>query len=260
MTSTDKTLQEDRPTALPTVGMPETALTTGPARLLRPSKVRRALRRRWFEYQVGRFAVVPREHLIHLGTDYGGWVVPEDMIDASWMCWCVGAGQDISFDVALLHEFGAQVRCFDPLPEYGNYARDTAGDEPRFSFHELAIAARDESLTMFAVSENNGGALSGVDVLGGARRYDVQGRTLASLRSEFGDLRIDLLKIDLEGLEYEILPTIDFRELGVRVLCTELHSTGSVSQARRLVHELADVHGFELVHRKHPTSLTFVRR
>ena len=43
--------------------------------------------------------------------------------------------------------------------------------------------------------------------------------------AELGDTRIDLLKIDVEGGEYQLLPTLDLNALGVKVFAIPLRRT-----------------------------------
>ncbi|MFN6564368.1 MAG: hypothetical protein RMY28_031875 [Nostoc sp. ChiSLP01] len=33
--------------------------------------------------------VVSHNDLLHIGTDYGGWVVPKDLLNADSTCYCV---------------------------------------------------------------------------------------------------------------------------------------------------------------------------
>lgn len=74
-----------------------------------------------------------------------------------------------------------------------------------------------------------------------SKRYvELPGRTLPSVMVELGDERIDLLKIDIEGGEYELLPTLDLNALGVKVFALQLHHTGTVRQARSLIAALRD--------------------
>jgi Methyltransferase FkbM domain len=46
--------------------------------------------------------------------------------------------------------------------------------------------------------------------------------------SELGHGRIDLLKLDVQGAEYEILSSVIDRRLDVRIVCAELHSVTSI--------------------------------
>src|SRR6516162_1577380 len=53
--------------------------------------------------------------LVRLGTRRGGWVLPAKTVQAGGTAVCVGAGEDISFDVEL-NKLGFQVHTLDPTP------------------------------------------------------------------------------------------------------------------------------------------------
>ena len=66
---------------------------------------------------VDRTALVAAKKLLRLGTTYGGWIIPADAgLTADSICYCAGAGEDISFDCALVERFHCQVRVIDPTP------------------------------------------------------------------------------------------------------------------------------------------------
>jgi FkbM family methyltransferase len=224
-----------------------------------PGRVRRALRRRWFGARLRRVAVQPREALEKLGSEACGWVVPVDLIDASWTCWCVGAGPDVTFDLALLERFGARVRSFDPFYVFREMAERQAGDDPRYSFHEVAVAASDGPLLMYGHQDLERGSVSAVNLYGAPQAFERPGRTLTSLKTDLGDERVDLLKLDIEGSEYAVLAATDLGALGVRVLCVELHDSVPAPQAIALVERIRE-QGYTLVHREDPTDLTFMAR
>ncbi len=125
--------------------------------------------------------------LVELGDEWGGWVVPDDVVDETWVCYCVGAGSDVSFDLALIERYGAHVRCIDPLSVFGEQALAQAGSEPRFSFHEAALAAVDGPLRMYGAEDPDSGSLSAVNLYGTEGTRTVPGRTLPSLMEELGD-------------------------------------------------------------------------
>jgi hypothetical protein len=59
----------------------------------------------------------PPNALIRLGSGYGGWLLPKDAIlNKDSVCYLTGAGEDISFDCALVEQFGVQARIVDPTP------------------------------------------------------------------------------------------------------------------------------------------------
>ena len=57
-----------------------------------------------------------KEPIIKIGTDYGGWFIPQNILDKNSICYCVGAGEDISFDIGLIARFDCHVFTFDPTP------------------------------------------------------------------------------------------------------------------------------------------------
>ena len=227
-------------------------------RLLRPAKIRNAVRRRWFERRLARVQVEPREPLVHLGTDYGGWFVPDGLIGPDWLCYSIGAGGDISFDLELIRRYGCRVRMFEPSPAFAADLHAQAAAEPRLTFHPWAIAPSDGELRMWRAEDPRSGALSAANLQNADDSLVLPAKSLATTMAELGDHRVDLLKADVEGSEYDLLPTLDLATMGVRVLCVELHHTGSVRQARAAIDRLGAA-GFRLAHRKDPTSFTFIR-
>jgi FkbM family methyltransferase len=226
---------------------------------LRPRKIRNALRRRWFEHRLERTPLSRAPGVIELGSKYGGWLIPSGLIEPSWLCYCVGAGGDISFDLALIDRYDATVRAFDPVTDYVRAATAQAGEERRFSIHEAAVATSDGPLRVQVTHDPASQSVSAARLYESAAYVELPGRTLRSLMNELGDDHIDLLKLDIEGAEYEVLPTIDLRELGVKVFATQLHHNGSVRDARALIAQLRD-QGYEPVACRPAVKLAFARR
>jgi len=63
-----------------------------------------------------RLPVLERNDLVRLGSDYGGYLVPEDAIRAARCAYCAGVGNDVTFDLALTDRYGCEVWAFDPTP------------------------------------------------------------------------------------------------------------------------------------------------
>lgn len=227
-------------------------------RKLRPAKIRSAARRRWFERRLAAVPLDPGGAVIELGTPYGGWQLPDGVVGGGWVCYCVGAGGDVSFDLELIRRYGARVRCLDPVEEFGDQALAEAGGDDRFTFVHAALATHDGPVRMQAHHEAASRSVSAAGLYDSERWVEAPGRTLASVMRELGDGHVDLLKLDVEGAEYELLPTLDLDALGVRVLAVQLHHTGTVAQARALIDRLRGG-GFRLVARRPVVKLTFLR-
>jgi FkbM family methyltransferase len=225
---------------------------------LRPAKIRNAVTRRWFEHRVERLPLSPHPALEDIGTAYGGWTIPTDVIGDGWTCYCIGAGGDISFDLELIRRWNAHVRCVDPVEDFGARARRDANGDPRFSFYQVAIATHDGPVRMQVSHHPGSQSVSAADLYETDRYYEVPGRTLGSLMAEIGDDHIDLLKLDIEGTEYDVLSDLDLSALGVQVFSVQLHHTGTVSQAHGIVDRLA-LQGFKPVAVRPAVKVTFLR-
>jgi FkbM family methyltransferase len=114
----------------------------------------------------------------------------------------VGVRYDVSFDLALLRDYRAQVRGFDPFHLFGEHALQAVGGDPCFSFHEVGIAPRDGLVVMFGRQDEESGSLSADNLYRTDSSFVKPGRSLSSLAPELGDEAAELLKLDIEGSEY----------------------------------------------------------
>jgi len=247
------------PMLLPTKEQPVIE-TRHPRSRLHPAKIKAGVRRRWFEREMERTPLRKMEGLVMVGDPgYGGWVLPGGLIRPDWTCYAVGAGGDISFDMDLIGRWGVHVRAIDPVPDYVRRALEEADGDERLTAHEYAIAAQDGPIRMQLTHDPNSESVSPVGLYDSRSYVEFQGRTLPSLMAELGDTRVELLKLDIEGGEYDVIPGLDLRALGVEVFSTQLHHVASVARARSLVAGLA-AQGYEPVACFPVVKLTFVRR
>jgi FkbM family methyltransferase len=231
-----------------------------PRSRLHPAKIIAGLRRRWFEHQMERTPLRETAGLLMLGNpDYGGWIVPGRLIDPGWICYSVGAGGDTNFDMDLIQRYDVKVRSIDPVPEYVELAIEHARGDRRLTAHRAAIATEDGPMRMQLTHDPGSQSVSPAGLYDTHSYIELPGRTLKSLMAELGDTRIDLLKLDIEGGEYAVIPTLDLNALGVKVFATQLHHTGTVRDARRLVAILAD-QGYDPVACHPAVKITFARR
>jgi FkbM family methyltransferase len=163
---------------------------------------------------------------IRLGSGYGGWWIPRE-VDSSWTCYTVGVGEDASFDQALA-EMGCEVLAIDPTPRAVNHMQGLVALHPNLSLAEYAVWCKDTELDFFPPADPQHVSYSLTNRQQTRDPIRVPARTLPSIAREFGHERIDLLKLDIEGAEYEVLDSLDLRHLGVRVLCVEFHDDQGV--------------------------------
>jgi FkbM family methyltransferase len=194
------------------------------------------------------YDISPRKALF--GTDYGGWTVALEECTAARTIYSFGVGNDVSFDLAMIEHFGCNVHGFDPSPPVASWIR-TQELPTNYSFHPYGLGASDGKVSFFAPSPKSGMfSISDQHRHVGNTEVKLSVRSLSTIVTLLGTSCIDLLKIDIEGAEYELLPSIIQCPVPIRQLLIEFHhraGVGSLQDTVRSVQELRRS-GFDLFH------------
>jgi FkbM family methyltransferase len=158
--------------------------------------------------------------LVSIGSNYGFWVVP-DTLGPSSVCYLAGVGEDITFDLGLIARFGCTVHAFDPVPASGEYVSVAASHEPRFVFHPIGLWFEDAHLSFHAPAVEGHVSHSATDLHGTGVAFEADVRSVRSLMEELGHDRVDLLKLSVEGSEYEIVRGTLDAGVEAPVICIE---------------------------------------
>jgi FkbM family methyltransferase len=142
------------------------------------------------------------------GLEYGGWDVVAAGIDACSVVYSFGVGEDASFDIALIEQYGLTVHAFDPTPKSIQWVKNQ-GFSDRFVLHGYGIAATD-GVVSFNPPENPDHVSH--TMLGkpatAANAISVPVKRLGTIMRELGHAHIDILKMDIEGAEYDVIEDI----------------------------------------------------
>ena len=199
--------------------------------------------RRWV---IGRVRQRPELGLQKIGTAYGGWIVPTRLLGQASRCYCGGVGEDASFDLGLIEQFGCEVFAFDPTPRAIAYAEPITQREASFRFIPVGLWSSDAVLKFYQPRDPTHVSHSVVNLQGTSEWFEAPVRTIESLMSELGHTSIDLLKLDIEGAEHAVLASILDADILPTVLCFEVDQpVGPVrfwSTIRRVLG-----HGYDLV-------------
>lgn len=172
------------------------------------------------------------------GTDYGGHAVPTSLVEASWICYSAGVGEDVSFDLELIRRFGCHVFAFDPTPRAVAFAERVATREPRFAFMAIGLWSRDGRQTFYAPRDPSHVSYSIDNLQRTTRTIVAPVRTVRSLMEELGHDHLDLLKLDIEGAEFEVLDSVLDDGIRPKVLCVEIDQPVRVRRLVRLLRRL----------------------
>jgi FkbM family methyltransferase len=184
--------------------------------------IKRALKR-WGDRRGPRVAVqVNRPHLV-LGSTYGAHTVCPDGLGPESVVYSFGVGEDVSFDVALIERFGMQVHAFDPTERSLQWV-STQNLSPNFRMNAAALGTYDGTARFFkpknpkfiSHSTQAHDRVSDDSV-------EVQMRCLRTLMQERQHSRLDVLKLDIEGSEYNVLEQICEQQVDCSQLLVEFH-------------------------------------
>ena len=184
----------------------------------------RRCKRRW-RYLLGKepYVKVQRHRSTqYLGSDYGGWEIIPSLLNDSSVVYSFGVGEDISFDLGMISEFGCSVHAFDPTPRSIEWLKRQTLPE-LFQMHEFGLACEDGELKFRRPSNPNHVSHSAVDIDDAMETISLPVRAFNSICSELGHSQIDVLKMDIEGSEYDVLDGIKEWSVPVKQLLVEFH-------------------------------------
>lgn len=146
--------------------------------------------------------------MVRHGSEYGGWSVCPQTISAGSVVYSFGIGTDISFDLSLIDTYGLTVHAFDPTPSSIAWLKTQPLPEG-FRWQALGIAAYDGQATFFPPADPAHVSHSVVPPVGADRQgLEVAVRRLSTIMGSLGHDRVDVLKLDIEGSEYDVLDEV----------------------------------------------------
>jgi len=198
----------------------------------------------------------PSSSLIRLGSPYGGWWVPANVLSPTSICYLAGVGEDVTFDLALIERFGCEVWAFDPTPRAQAHALTV--EESKFHFLPIGLWS-ERSLQRFYAPEDPSHVSHSIANLQHTPDYfEADCRPVSDLMHELQHDRLDLLKLDIEGAEGPVIESILRDRVLPAVLCVEFDAVEPPWTTLGRIRTLRSV-GYELVHVEE-RNYVFVRR
>lgn len=153
----------------------------------------------------------PEVNLPHqvLGTEYGGWPLLVDETPSNALIYSFGIGEDISFDLAAIERFGCTIHAFDPTPRSGAWIERQALPSS-FHFHLIGLGGTEGELEFFAPEKDEHVSYSAQPAPKSdlSRKIVAPVKRLSQLIDELGTGAPDVLKMDIEGFEYDVIEDI----------------------------------------------------
>jgi len=139
----------------------------------------------------------------------GGWWFSPGHLGPDSIVYSLGVGDEIDFDLAIIEQYGAEVFAFDPTPNSIDLL-DSSWLPGRFHFQPWAVTANDGTLKFYPRLKKDGTRSEVMFTMipepeTEADEFEVPAYCLSTIVEKLEHERIDLLKMDIEGAEYEVL-------------------------------------------------------
>lgn len=170
------------------------------------------------------------------GSDYGGWNIVAGSLNADSIVYAFGVGTDISFDLSLIDRYKLTVHAYDPTPRSMAWVEQQSVP-PGFVFHPVGVANFDGEASFDAPADES--HVSFTMKSGAAGQVSAPVRKLTTLMAELGHDHIDLVKMDIEGAEYDVIDDMLDQSLDIRQFLVEFHHRMSGKHLERTRHAIA---------------------
>lgn len=222
-----------------------------------------------------------------LGSDYGGWIVPDGLFDDKTVLLSCGVGEDISFDVEFARAFQSKIVFVDPTPRSLEYL-DSFEEALKSGLSEFAFNSPEDGISLEGLVANKFSRVNkavwdhkGSMTFYAPKRQDHVSFSLANLQDTSEDEAIevevdtvsgicsslkiypDAVKFDIEGVAAATIKTMLNDGIKPRVIMVELEELMKPSRQNKdvliqLQNDLAE-NGYSLLARDRVFNFTFVR-
>jgi len=233
--------------------------------------------------------VKPLKNLVHVGSEYHGYHIPANFLNKNSICYCVGAGDDISFDTELKILYDSDIFIFDPTPASKDHflkLKDSikkseppprVHGDPSFTYrisleqlNEIKFIEQgvwtEKTLLKFHDPGIDGYVSQSVYLFKDSKRImELPVDRLSNIMKSLNHEQIDLIKIEIEGAEYSVIDTIVQDKLNVKMILVEFdeiyHAKGYayLLRIKKTCSQLKKA-GFVLTHSTSKLKRTFIRK
>jgi len=206
---------------------------------------RRRLRRKGVDVEL----VMP---MVLLGVGGGAWSIVDQPLDRRSVIYSFGVGTNITFDQAIAEKYACEVDLFDPTPRSIDWVNSRTLPNG-LNFHEYGLAAEDGYIEFYPPRKSSSSHFSpvkrGLKADQGIKISAPVFR-LQTIMDKLGDDHIDVLKIDIEGGEYEAIDDMLASGIEVRQLAVEFHHCFKTIPVERTVAVITALRrvGYKLVY------------
>jgi len=183
------------------------------------------------------------------GNKYGGYYVNPSLLNSDSIVYSFGIGEDISFDQTIGEKHNSHIFGFDPTPKALAWIEKQILPE-KFRFTQAALGQK-SGTAEFHLPKNPdhvSGSLSEQNNVNLLEKISVEVKSFKDIVLEYGHRHIDILKIDVEGTEYDIMEGILNSGVTIGQILIEFHDRlyPDGQQKTKDTVSLLKKHGYEI--------------
>ncbi len=151
------------------------------------------------------------------------WTICVDLIEKDSIIYSFGIGEDISFDLAIIEKFNANIYAFDPTLKSIEWIKKQKPNK-KFIVHQFGLSDFDGDAKFYLPENPNYVSSTLINRKSSDNKYNiVKMHKLSSIMKQLKHSDIDILKMDIEGSEYDVIEDIIKSEIKIKQLMIEFH-------------------------------------
>lgn len=182
--------------------------------------------RRFFKILLGKDFYTKVQYKCHTET-YGNpgasFTINPNLINKNSIFYSFGIGSDISFDLSIIEKYGINIYAFDPTPRSLKWLKKQ--ELPKeFKHYDFGLASFDGTASFY--SPNNPDHVSfsmKQSSFVSSETVEVNVYQLKTVLEKLKHNKIDVLKMDIEGAEYDVINNIINSGIEIKQLLVEFH-------------------------------------
>ena len=158
------------------------------------------------------------------GNSYGGFYVANDSLCDNSIVYSIGIGEDVSFDLGVIEKYSCKIFAYDPTPKSVNWINKNVSNK-NFNFSPLGISNEKGSRLFYLPKDNKhvSGSLEKISTVNEEMAVELEFDTLKNQMIKNNHKKIDFLKMDIEGSEYDVIESILNEKIEIDQILVEFH-------------------------------------
>ena len=175
-----------------------------------------------FTRRFGYLRISEKLNPVWYGNKYGGFYICPQFLTPNSIVYSFGIGEDITFDNEVIENHNCDIFGFDPTPKSIKWI---TSQNLSSKFHFLAYGISNKSgITDFYLPKNTEYVSGSILIRNELNeKVSVQMKSINDILNELGHKNIDVLKMDIEGSEYDVLDDIMNTPIFIGQILIEFH-------------------------------------